>query len=1479
MALEFDSQETVVTAPIVDETTQNYETVSLAAANFWPDPDLNELPQGDSQRIIGATGYKHITSSVGGYQYKVRDYGTADPCLQLCGARDQAYPIILRNTEPIEMDNQSIYTLSFDFSILESYGHNGSSYTNEPGVFQIFVSSDAKNMSDLNVKEKDAQIFANAKGLTLVVTYEFANNIAKNINNISFEIPAGLAAKYVYIRFVSDMYITFDNISLTSSQASDEDIIIGKTINLTAPVGGATPNYQISGSGYTGSVVWIPAVSDKFEYDTEYTATVTISTNPGFTTVGIGKDAYVVPGAKSVANAADSNVLTAKFNKTDMEPVGAPGDPGVNILTGTLSAYGFENTSLLNWVSSASLVTKEKDGNSANKAVKLNDGEHGQLNVAPTASGGVFDYLSVKLQNDRPYELVFKAMGNGTLWLKNRWHSEGDTIATLSISSASEWTEYSVSFTGDKTVNPGTEDNNNRIYFFKPSADTSAFYIDDISLVPHYKVTYDANGGTGDIEADYFYGSELTNLDNGLSVRRMGYRFVGWAESPTATAEDVVTKVVSTIAEDITLYAVWEKSFEGATDVYWNFESNSSKVWSAVGGYNGTYERGMYVVDTENATSGAYITHAALTGEAISTSSIDTFVIKVRSNGVSELTLSFTTTDNEDQTVIITGIETGSTFKEYSVDMSNNAAWTGNYLGSKLSVSGGSGTIEIDEMYYTSDYTYQEPEIGANDVEKAVLLVSADTITQDQGTITLTPYVRYGDGSELQNFSGVYYTIDSVFAQVKTNADGTATVTGKMNGVAEVTAVLKNGIKITKTIEISGQAERTSATKLKVMMFGNSILTHANLPGTWDFTDGRGMAATSLQNDYAHRFIYYINQKYGSGSAELVSTTNVAGFEGKVERNEDYTGYYDYFAGPVEQAQPDIITIQIGENINGATYEQYKTAMTGLYEAFHEAAPNALIIVATPFWVEANDISAMTDLAIEKGIPLAQLHTLDTLENKAHMHFPNASAGVKAHPGDVGMDNIAKLFFEQVNRVFSADEPTVYKASPESLEIIANSNVISKKNGTLQLTANILPTDASQEVIWSTSDTNIATVSDTGFVTAVNNGTVTITATSRFANTISDEYTVTVSGQAKAFTLTYNKNTTDTVRNMPEPNEYASEGFVFDEVYPVREGYSFLGWSDTPNGDIIKSLDVNTDTTVYAQWKIANEWYFETPGYWEEFTLDYAFNPIVEDGYIRALATGTDIESGEVLKFKSPALILDSETYHTLKINMQNSLIANDTQVKLIIKTSNGNVNLTKPVTTTDFTDYEFSLANVTGTITGFEIVPTNIDATIKIDSIEFLTYSVALDIASVKSDLALDVQSIRFAGFMTDEDKAKVDEFGFIIADASAFADGDNDYISLVHSNTNTFVAANGTYKYNSTAAYVKNGDDLWYSKTGEKFGKENCGSGNYYAVAVNNIAEEHFDSDIVVKTYVKIGDTYIYGTAVRKNVNEVIAALSANS
>jgi hypothetical protein len=63
---------------------------------------------------------------------------------------------------------------------------------------------------------------------------------------------------------------------------------------------------------------------------------------------------------------------------------------------------------------------------------------------------------------------------------------------------------------------------------------------------------------------------------------------------------------------------------------------------------------------------------------------------------------------------------------------------------------------------------------------------------------------------------------------------------------------------------------------------------------------------------------------------------------------------------------------------------------------------------------------------------------------------------------------------------------------------------------TRQLTAAITPTGAAQGVIWSSSDTDKATVSQTGLVTAVAAGTATITATSTADSTKKGECAVTV---------------------------------------------------------------------------------------------------------------------------------------------------------------------------------------------------------------------------------------------------------------------------------------------------------------------------------------------------------------------------------
>ena len=70
---------------------------------------------------------------------------------------------------------------------------------------------------------------------------------------------------------------------------------------------------------------------------------------------------------------------------------------------------------------------------------------------------------------------------------------------------------------------------------------------------------------------------------------------------------------------------------------------------------------------------------------------------------------------------------------------------------------------------------------------------------------------------------------------------------------------------------------------------------------------------------------------------------------------------------------------------------------------------------------------------------------------------------------------------------------------------------------TLQLTAQILPSTTSQEVIWASSDDAKATVDQTGKVTAVAEGTVTITATSKAVADLSKSVELTVTKPDASF--------------------------------------------------------------------------------------------------------------------------------------------------------------------------------------------------------------------------------------------------------------------------------------------------------------------------------------------------------------------------
>ena len=79
--------------------------------------------------------------------------------------------------------------------------------------------------------------------------------------------------------------------------------------------------------------------------------------------------------------------------------------------------------------------------------------------------------------------------------------------------------------------------------------------------------------------------------------------------------------------------------------------------------------------------------------------------------------------------------------------------------------------------------------------------------------------------------------------------------------------------------------------------------------------------------------------------------------------------------------------------------------------------------------------------------------------------------------------------------VLEQEAPIVNDAEPQKVALNLTTASLSEKDA-LQLTAVVLPFNAKeQEVEWSTSDPEIATVSESGYVLGISEGTATITAT------------------------------------------------------------------------------------------------------------------------------------------------------------------------------------------------------------------------------------------------------------------------------------------------------------------------------------------------------------------------------------------------
>lgn len=247
--------------------------------------------------------------------------------------------------------------------------------------------------------------------------------------------------------------------------------------------------------------------------------------------------------------------------------------PGLNMFTGTEDALtfdgeGFDLAALTNLkTNSVTVETKEVTAGDGNKALAMNARN---------------DYISFvnfpKVNVDRPFSVALDIFYSGQVryMAVDEYNFNNSTKADSIViygKSKTAWTPLTYTISGSQTNSTGTGGHLNSgyqqrqipniyVYMYTALAATeNSTYIDNLKLIPHYKVNYNVNGGTGSaIANEYFYvaaGSAYTLKNTANDLVKGDLVFVGWALTPDATVNDVVTTVTPELGKDVTLYAVY----------------------------------------------------------------------------------------------------------------------------------------------------------------------------------------------------------------------------------------------------------------------------------------------------------------------------------------------------------------------------------------------------------------------------------------------------------------------------------------------------------------------------------------------------------------------------------------------------------------------------------------------------------------------------------------------------------------------------------------------------------------------------------------------------------------------------------------------------------------------------------------------------------------------------------------------------------
>lgn len=203
-----------------------------------------------------------------------------------------------------------------------------------------------------------------------------------------------------------------------------------------------------------------------------------------------------------------------------------------------------------------------------------------------------------------------------------------------------------------------------------------------------------------------------------------------------------------------------------------------------------------------------------------------------------------------------------------------------------------------------------------------------------------------------------------------------------------------------------------NARTVEFLFLGNS-LTYTGVPEEEPDKTRRGLTSTKIENDYVHHLVSMYAKKHNVNVK--FSAVNIANFErGFTEKEFSNDLQESLSLQYVHTKNPDVVIFQIGENVSKEAISENGKLFFERYCNLVNAFGDSKRVVCLPFWPDKEKINIITDVGIATDSRICDLSHLGSgidPDNFASSHKKYKQPGVGAHPGDVGMERIAKNIF------------------------------------------------------------------------------------------------------------------------------------------------------------------------------------------------------------------------------------------------------------------------------------------------------------------------------------------------------------------------------------------------------------------------------------------------------------------------------------